>query len=167
MGRLARILRTYGPAIAWAALIFSASTEGLSAPHTSRFIVPLLHWLLPRADMETVELLHILIRKTAHVVEYFVLSLLVLRAVRAGRPGWQWRWALTAALVAAGYSAIDEFHQWLVPNRGASGWDSLLDTSGALAAQVASWLWARSRFRGTAWSGDKNLEHAPVKTRHE
>ena len=33
-------------------------------------------------------------------------------------------------IVVACYAALDEVHQAFVPGRGASAWDSLLDTSG-------------------------------------
>lgn len=129
------------PAIAWAILISWASTDTFSASHTSIFILPALHRLFPHASAETIERLHFFIRKSAHFTEYFVFSFLLLRAMRGERRGWQIRWALVALAIAAGYSALDEFHQSFVPSRTASPWDSLLDTSGAATAQVFLWLW--------------------------
>jgi VanZ family protein len=131
------------PAIAWAMLISWASTDTFSSTHTSRFILPALHWLFPAASAETLEWLHFLVRKTAHFTEYFVFSLFLLRAVRGQNQGWQLRWAIWALVIAAGYSALDEFHQSLVPSRTASPWDSLLDTTGAAIGQIVLWLWIR------------------------
>jgi VanZ family protein len=144
----ARRVITWLPAIAWAALISWASTDMFSASHTSRYIVPALHWLFPSASAETLAQLHFLIRKIAHFTEYFVFSILLLRALRGGNRGWQIRWAIIALAIAAGYSALDEFHQSFVPSRTASPWDSLLDTTGAATAQVVLWLWLWFRFRG-------------------
>jgi VanZ family protein len=141
----ARHLKYWLPAIAWASLISWASTDLFSTSHTSRFILPVLHWLLPLASGETLERLHFLIRKSAHFTEYFAFSFLLLRAARGEHRGWQTRWAILALMIAAGYSALDEFHQSFVPSRTASPWDSLLDTAGAATAQFVLWLWFRFR----------------------
>jgi VanZ family protein len=131
------------PAILWAALISYASTDTFSEAHTSLIILPILRWLMPHASAATLEYAHMFIRKGAHFTEYLVFSVLLLRAVRDDRRGWQLRWALAALALAAGYSALDEFHQSFVPSRTASPWDSLLDTAGAAAAQAAVWFRAR------------------------
>jgi len=134
-------LKLWLPAIVWAGVISWASTDTFSASHTSLFILPILHWLYSHASAETLDLLHFFIRKAAHVAEYFVFSVLLLRALRGKHRGWQLRWAIAALAIAAGYSVLDEFHQSFVPSRTASPWDSLIDTSGAATAQVVLWLW--------------------------
>jgi VanZ family protein len=144
---MTRLLRPWLPAIAWAILIFWASTDTFSATHTSRIILPALHWLFPHASAATIDRLHFLIRKSAHFTEYFMFSYLLLRGVRGEHRGWQLRWAIAALAMAAGYSALDEFHQSFVASRTASPWDSLLDTAGAATAQVFLWLWFRFRGR--------------------
>jgi VanZ family protein len=103
-------LLAWWPAIVWACLIFSLSTDSFSAEHTSRIIVPLLHWIFPHLDPEQIETYHHYIRKTAHFSEYFVFYLLLFRGVRAGRTGWRWTWGLAALAIAAGYSALDQPH---------------------------------------------------------
>lgn len=138
-------LRAWGLAVGWAALIFWGSTGALSSENTARFILPILHWLLPHASSQLLDKLHSLVRKTGHVSEYFVLSLFLLDAIRGGKRGWKLRWAVAALVIAAGYSALDEFHQSFVPGRGPSPWDSLLDTCSAAAAQIFSWAWIRIR----------------------
>jgi VanZ family protein len=138
-----KFLRDWGPALAWAALMFYFSTDALSSEHTAGVILPLLAWLFPHAKPETLDAAHFFIRKSAHFWEYFLLSLLVLRGIRAGRPGWRWTWALMALAVAAGYAALDELHQAFVPSRGPSMYDVLLDSAGAGVAQVVAALWAR------------------------
>ena len=69
-------------------------------------------------------------------MEYFVFSLLLLRALRAGRRDFGLRWALIVILIVAGYAALDEFHQSFVPGRGPAVSDVLLDTTGGAAAQL-------------------------------
>jgi VanZ family protein len=166
------VRRRIGPWIAaglWAAWIFFASTERFGSNHTSKHIVPFLRWLLPHASLSTLLFLHLAIRKTAHVFEYFVFSVLLWRAIRAeGRAEdrvdgrvedrgdgcgesrgdgrrWQFRWALLAILIAAVYAASDEFHQIFVPGRGASVHDVMIDVCGATLAQLVIWLWLRPR----------------------
>ncbi len=140
-------LRPWVPAILWAVVISFASTGSFGSSHTSRFLIPLLHRLLPFASMATLELMHAVIRKSAHVTEYFIFSVLLFRAVRGDDRGWKLPWAIWAVAIAAGYAAFDEFHQLFVPGRHASPWDSLLDTAGATLAQVVLWIWFYVRGR--------------------
>ncbi|MBI1749553.1 MAG: VanZ family protein [Acidobacteria bacterium] len=136
-----RWLRQWWPAMAWAAAIFFFSTGAFGGESTSRFIIPFLRWLLPDAPPETLFQLHFLIRKAGHFVEYFFLSLLVLRGLRGGAGGWRLRWGLAALLISTGYAATDEFHQYFVPSRGAAAQDVLLDAAGAAVAQAVARLW--------------------------
>jgi len=142
-----RWLRKWGPAIGWAAVIWVFSTEIFSASGTSRVILPLLRWLLPQASQETLHMLHFAIRKAAHLTEYFIFSLLLLRGVRGERKGWRLAWGVATVAIVAVYAALDEVHQAFVPGRGASPLDSLLDTSGAATAQLLAWVHARWQSR--------------------
>jgi VanZ family protein len=125
--------------VLWAALIFTLSTDTFSSQHTGGVILVALRWVLPHAHAETLDLIHLLIRKTAHVSEYFVFSLLLLQAIRGIETGWKLRWAILALLIASSYAALDEFHQSFVPSRTASPRDVLLDATGATLAQIAAW----------------------------
>jgi len=138
-------LRPWVPAIVWAIIISWASTDMFSASHTSVIVIPLLRTLFPHASLETIERLHFFIRKLGHFTEYFLFSLFLFRGARGRNDGWQLRWAIWALAIAAGYSALDEFHQSFVPSRTASPWDSLLDTTGAAAGQIVLgfWHWLR------------------------
>ena len=154
------------PTILWAVLISLASTDAFSEAHTSLIILPILHWLMPHASAATLEHAHVFIRKGAHFTEYFIFSVLLLRAVRGDRGGWRLRWALAALAVAAGYSALDEFHQSFVPSRTASPWDSLLDTAGAATAQAAMWLTARFHAARTG-RADERFAPATARRSHD
>lgn len=135
--------------IAWACVISILSTDDFSSQHTSRFILPVLHWLFPRASADTLDLMHLIIRKTAHLTEYFVFSIFLFHGLRGKNRGWQLRWAIWAVVIAGGYAALDEFHQVFVPSRHASPWDALIDTTGATAGQVVFWLWYLRRGKAT------------------
>jgi len=143
-----RWLKIWWPAIAWAIVISSFSTGAFTSEHTSRFIIPVLHWLLPHASPETLSTVHHVIRKCGHFTEYFILSLLILRGFQAGNREFGLRLALLSILMVAGYAALDEFHQSFVPGRVAAVSDVLLDTSGGAAGILIAALlvlWGRVR----------------------
>jgi VanZ family protein len=129
----------------WSGVIFSMSTDTFSADHTKGFLEPMLRWLIPGLAQSQYDYMHHIIRKCAHFTEYFVFFMLLYRAVRGRHSGWRWIWGLTALFIAAGYSVLDEVHQAFVASRGASVYDSLLDSVGALVALVVLWLWLRRR----------------------
>jgi VanZ family protein len=142
---MSRLIRWW-PVLAWAALIWMFSTSWFTSENTGRIIEPAFQWLLPHASLETIELLHAIVRKCGHLFEYFVFSLLVLRSLRAGRGGQPLKWALISIAIVAAYASIDEFHQSFVPGRTAAVSDVLLDTTGGSIAQVFVAVWpSRSR----------------------
>ena len=140
-----RLLIAWLPALCWAAVIFSLSTDAFSADHTGRILRPILFGLIPHLTEQAFDTIHFLVRKTAHFTEYFIFCLLLYRGIRGGQRGWRWSWALAALSIAAGYSALDEIHQAFVASRTASPHDSLLDSIGAAFAVVALFLWLRLR----------------------
>jgi len=145
-------VRWWWPALVWAALITSFSTDSFSSEHTSRVILPVLQWLFPHAAPESLEFGHQVIRKGAHVFEYFIFGLLVVRGMRGGRSGWRVGWALGALAIAAVWAGLDELHQAFVPSRGPSLVDVLIDVCGAASGQLAfaagALVWSRRRGAG-------------------
>jgi VanZ family protein len=129
-------LKRWWPALVWAVVISLFSTGAFTAENTSRIILPILHWLFPQAAQATLLQIHHYIRKCAHFTEYFILSLLVLRGIRAGRRGTHLAWALLVVAIVICYASLDEFHQRFVPGRTAAVGDVLIDTSGGIAAQL-------------------------------
>jgi len=151
-------VKNWLPAIAWACVISWLSTDTFSSEHTSTIIIPVLHRLIPQASAETLELIHAIIRKTAHLTEYFIFSILLMRGLRGQERGWKLRWAIWAVVIAAGYASLDEFHQSFVPSRTPSPWDALLDTAGASVAQSVLWLWHLSRVRDSSANATPSTE---------
>jgi len=137
-----RWLKRWWPALAWAVVISGFSTSVFTAEHTSRVIIPILHWMFPHAATQTLARVHHIIRKCGHFTEYFILSLLILRGIRGERRQTHLRWALVAIIVVAGYASLDELHKAFVPGRTAAVTDVLLDTTGGIAAQVVAALFA-------------------------
>jgi VanZ family protein len=134
------LLRRWWPALAWAIVISIFSTSAFTSDNTSRIIIPILHWLMPHAATATLFEIHHVIRKCGHFVEYFILSLLVLRGIRAGRRDSRIVWALAAIAIVACYASLDEFHQIFVPGRTPAVADVLLDTIGGICAQIVAAL---------------------------
>ena len=129
--------------------MFIASTDLGSADNTESLLEPLVEFYAQDLAPDTFELIHAAIRKTAHLAEYAILAILLLRALQAsaGRRlvDWGWRALSLAWLLAAAFAASDEFHQSFVESRGPSAGDLLIDAVGAAIGLAIVMLAARSR----------------------
>jgi VanZ family protein len=142
------LFKTWAAAILWIGLIAIESTDWLSAEHTSRFLYPVLHFLLNMSP-QTFEVVHHYTRKTGHFVGYFALSALLFRAWKdtlhaEGVGAWLLRWTLPSFLMSLLVASLDEWHQTFIPSRTGRVADVLLDSSAALTAQILIFVW---RFR--------------------
>jgi hypothetical protein len=138
-----RRLSYWFPAVCVAILISVFSTRYFSGEHTAQFIIPILRWFFPSASLHTLHLLHFGIRKAAHITEFGVFSVAIFHGVRGELHGWRPEWALITLLIAASYAGLDEWHQSFVPMREARFRDVLIDSTGALLAQLLVWGYAR------------------------
>ena len=147
-GRVGAGVWLYGPLAVWLGFIFFASTGALSGENTSRIVRPLLLWLFPEIGEEKIAMAHFVTRKVAHFLEYGVLAFLAARAFSKSPGRWLGRrWFLASLLLVVAYSLADEYHQNFVPSRGASIYDSLIDTLGGLTALLVYSVWRRKRGR--------------------
>jgi VanZ family protein len=144
-----RLLKNWLPVFIWLGVIFLGSIDLMSAEHTSRFIVPFLRWLKPDISPEALALIHFIVRKCAHLGEYAVLGLLLLRAaifMTNLKPSLAilYMSVWVACLLVA---TTDEFHQTFVASRGASATDIMIDGAGAILGLLigASFVMARSK----------------------
>jgi VanZ family protein len=112
---LSRRFWLWAPVVIWAALIFALSS------------VPSLSTGLGTWDT--------ILRKGAHLTEYAILGMLLMRAI--GRE-------LPALLVGLAYAVTDEIHQHFVRGRHASPFDVAFDATG-LAIGLLLYLAATSR----------------------
>ena len=64
----------------WMLIIFLFSTSTFSGENTSRIIGPILKWITPDISSEAVSFIQFLFRKTAHVIEYAILAILLCNA---------------------------------------------------------------------------------------
>jgi VanZ family protein len=142
------LAKYWGPVVAWMVLIFVGSGDLMSAEHTSRFLIPFLLWIKPDISVETLAQIHFCIRKAGHLTEYAILALLLYRAVFRGTTvKWVPRTLFVGAWIACVLVAMsDEFHQSFVQSRGASPWDVMIDSAGAIFGLLiyAGFAWRKS-----------------------
>jgi len=62
-------LRAWAPAVLWAALISYASADAFSSQATGRFVAAFLRWLDPAVPAAHVEVVNVVARKCAHLIE--------------------------------------------------------------------------------------------------
>ena len=134
--RLTRQTLWWLEAAVWMVLIFSMSGDSFAASRTLKVLQycnELFHLSLTN---ETLLLLNTVIRKTAHFGNYFVLGLLVYRAMAGGLFRFTLRCACWTLLIGLLYALSDEYHQSFIPSRTSSLYDSGLDFTGVVAAQL-------------------------------
>ena len=139
-------VKYYLPVIFWMGVIFWMSTGTFSSQNTFSFMETAGRFFLPKISAQELDLINAIIRKSGHVTEHFILSLLLFRAFRGGSIGsWNWRWSFFAVILVALWAAGDEFHQSFVPTRTASVVDVVIDIAGGVLAQFAIIFWHRYR----------------------
>ncbi|MCM1525184.1 MAG: VanZ family protein [Ruminococcus sp.] len=128
-----KILLAYLPALICMAAIFffSAQSAGESSVLSDTVVDMIRH------DGSLTERLTVIVRKTAHFLEYALLGGLLytgnrLTGVKRRLPA--------AAAVSSLYAVSDEIHQYFVPGRACMAADVLLDSCGALAGAAAAML---------------------------
>ncbi len=159
MTKFSRLI-TWAEVFAWIGLIFSLSGESFGA---SRTWIALKFWVdyfaLPASPATLLEI-HLAIRKSAHFIEFFVLGMLLARALVGNLQEFRFKaglWVLGAGLLCA---LADEGHQMLVVSRTPSLRDSFLDFSGVLASQIC--LYVRTQLSGHRFAASGGQETAPA-----
>ena len=140
------LLRAWWPAVVWTGLISIESTDTFSAAHTAGMLYRLVIHLFRHVDMEQFLLVHHYLRKTGHVVGYGILSLLLLRGLRATfhqSQRWVWHTALLALAGTAFVASMDEWHQSYIPSRTGTPWDVVLDSVAGLIFLLIARSWMR------------------------
>lgn len=101
------------PFIVWAVVIFSFSS--IPTVRTSE-----IHWR------------DFVVKKTAHIVEFFIFSLLLYRAMVNSNMKTDRLLLVTVIFAAFLYGLTDEYHQSFTPGRGPMLRDVAIDTSGSV-----------------------------------
>lgn len=136
---LKKKLLAWAPTVAWLTMIAFFSTDTFSAEHSRGILERIIVWLHGPISRAHLEMLNVIVRKTAHFTVYGFLSLLAYYSWRATLPrraGWTFIWSVLALLVTLVAASGDEFHQMFVPSRGPSIHDVQLDMMGAMFVQV-------------------------------
>lgn len=119
-----KFVKWWLPVVMWMSVIFAGSSIG-DVPRVG--------------DKATDGTVH----RAAHVLEFAVLGMLLLRAVSGGKPTTK-REMLLALLITALYGASDEFHQRFTPGRSSEGIAVVFDVAGGL---IGMWAWRLWRSR--------------------
>jgi VanZ family protein len=129
-----RLLRwgAWAPVVIWAGVIWHLGTDGWSASETSRWISPLIHWLLPDLSAAQLDAAVLGVRKLAHPGVYGLLAGLCLHALQRGT-----RWpfgpvAVATLLCVTVLASADETRQTHSAVRTGAAGDVVLDAAGAL-----------------------------------
>lgn len=132
-----RFWKAWLPVILCASLIWGLGGSAFSHSETSRFLEPMLRWLLPDIGPEAMQGLLFWIRKAMHPAEYGLLSILIWRA---GALTWPLSPLRLAGLALAGVAVLagaDELRQSFSAARTGSALDALLDIGGGTIALLA------------------------------
>jgi len=133
MSQRQKIIISWLLCLIWMAVIFLFSSfSGELSGKQSGFFVGILQKFLSFFHVNiNRELLSLLVRKAAHMFEYFVLCLLFINATRRSRLPYP---RLISLMLCFLYACTDEYHQSFTPDRGPAMMDVLVDTTGSLIA---------------------------------
>jgi VanZ family protein len=144
--KLSAVVAAWGPVVVWVAVIFSLSSDQFSDVNTAAWLsaMPMVGILgIPPAAIEAG---NFIVRKSAHFVEYALLGMLLLRALRATSQQ-RGRRALAVAIAGAAVCAsLDELRQhFFTATRTGTAHDVVLDIVGALIGALvgATYLYRR------------------------
>jgi VanZ family protein len=126
----------FGAIVLWMGLIFSLSTATFSSAQTEALITSLYSQLMPWFAALSIETADLLIRKLAHLSEYFIFGFLVSYVLQKRSALMSVRQISLAIPLGIIYAISDELHQSFVPSRTASAMDVLLDTIGFICGSV-------------------------------
>jgi VanZ family protein len=90
-------------------------------------------------DMELIGMLDHLLRKATHAIVYFILAILIMRALGIQRSKKGKKDYIVAMLVCSLYAMMDEFHQLFVAGRAGMIKDVLIDSSGGVTGLLVYW----------------------------
>jgi VanZ family protein len=124
------------------------STDMFSSDKTLLLIEPILRFFAPSISPKQLQTAHFIIRKMAHVSEYFIFGILCFHAVSNGvAESKMWRCVFWTVLIVIIFASVDEFHQSLVVTRTSSVRDISIDTFGGIVGVGLSVLRFRSQMR--------------------
>ena len=122
-----RLVLAWTLLILWMLFIFIMSSfNGVMSGNQSESIAVLIYNLFDISDTEKVSLI---VRKCAHVSEFFILGILVINLVNKYNVKHIY---LISFIICVLYASSDEFHQLFVPGRSGQVTDVLIDLIGVV-----------------------------------
>jgi len=139
MDRKRKIIR-WSLLILWMGVIFFFSSQtGMESSQNNALILRILsgmgidlQWMDPWVNINLV------IRKLAHITEYFILAFLWIRALEDEKRSMA-KTLLLSGIFSFLYACSDEWHQSFVPQRGPAFRDVLIDSIGIGLAILIRW----------------------------
>lgn len=131
----------------WMAVIFTLSHQPAAVSSgQSGVIVGHLQQAMPGVSTA---ILTFLVRKSAHIIAYFILGILMYRALCITIHRWRTRTVASFALLSCSlYAVTDEIHQLFVPGRSGELRDVMIDSIAALVGVgLCVWLMRRWALR--------------------
>ena len=133
--------------VIWMAFIFSMSSQNSEvSSNTSGGTIKMILSATPKfteqpeeVQENVVENLQFITRKSAHFIEYMILSIFVTNVVNLYLN--KKRSILITVIFVFLYACSDEFHQLFVQGRQGSFRDVLIDTAGGIAAVIVKMLY--------------------------
>lgn len=130
----------------WMILIFFFSHQpGDVSSENNKLVIYLFNLLGVDLNSMLGEFSDFIIRKLAHLTEYFILYLLIIRSINYEK--FKYENLYIALIYVFLYAASDEVHQAFIPNRGPAFRDVLIDTSGGLVAMFVYCLCIRANHK--------------------
>ncbi|MGL5965294.1 MAG: VanZ family protein [Fusobacteriaceae bacterium] len=122
-----------------ATIFFLSHSSGEVSTKHSRFVMVILSYLPINIDIDGkhMEMISLIVRKTAHMTEYFLLTLSIFRYLLSIEKE---RIYIYSGLIAFLYACSDEFHQTFIPGRAGMFRDVLVDSVGICVALLGAYL---------------------------
>ena len=122
-----RLVLAWTLLILWMLFIFIMSSfNGVMSSNQSGSIAVLIYNLFDISDTEKVSFI---VRKCAHVSEFFILGILVINLISKYNVKYSY---LISFIVCVLYASSDEFHQLFVPGRSGQVTDIFIDMIGVV-----------------------------------
>jgi VanZ family protein len=126
-------LEYWAPLLLWLITIFYLSTDLFSDKQTSRIIIPVLAFFFPGLSPAELSVWHGVIRKFAHITEYFILAVFTYRSLSYEQQDLVQAKLRTFAFIVFA-ATFDEIHQRFTSFRHPSPLDVGYDCFGAVWA---------------------------------
>ncbi|MCB2362451.1 VanZ family protein [Clostridium estertheticum] len=141
--------------IGWMMVIFIFSSQvGEVSNENNKFVIYIFNLLGLNLNNIFGTLSNFIVRKASHFTEYFILYMLIYRAMNKSKKT-DMKIFIASILIVFLYACSDEFHQSFVPGRGPAFRDVMVDTCGGLTAFL--FIYIRVTFKKRPASSNKVL----------